>query len=77
MEHSDWIGISILVSSATSSIIAIMAAFQSLKNKQAIKQVEQQANGLTDRLIASAHKAGRQEVVMEALESTVIPILKK
>lgn len=68
MDHADWIGISVLISSVTSSIVALLAAYQSLKNRTTIKDVQMQVNGVTDRLVEQSHKAG----VLEGATSMIV-----
>lgn len=65
MEHADWIGLSVLIGTVTSSIVSILAALQAMRNHTAIKEVEVKVNGVTDKLVSTAHENGRQEALLQ------------
>lgn len=71
MDHTDYVGIAILISSITSSVVALLAAWQALRNHNAIKEVEHKVNGVTDKLVEAAHAAGRNEAIAQRLEADV------
>lgn len=58
MDHTDWIGISVLISTITTSVVSIIATIQSLRNHKAIKEVESRVNGVVEQAVTEAHKSG-------------------
>lgn len=69
MDHFDWIGAAAFVSSVTASVVALLAALQSLRNHTAIQNVDKRLDGAMDKIIGVAKAAGHDAAVTARLEA--------